>query len=58
MWKREQAYVAGPIAASNVIWAEAGKRLFFSQSHAKTEGVAWGTPLTPPLPHWRWEQVS
>lgn len=38
MWKREQAYVAGPIAASNVIWAEAGKRLFSLRAMQKQKG--------------------
>ena len=58
MWKREQAYVVGPIAAISVTWAEAGKRLFSLSEPCKNRRGGLGNPADPPLPHWRWEQVS
>lgn len=50
MWKREQAYFVGPIAASNVIWAEAGKRLFSLSELCRNRRGVLGNPTDPPTP--------
>lgn len=58
MWKREQAYFVGSIAASNVIWAETLKRLFSLSELCRNRRGGLGNSTDPRLPHWRWEQVS
>lgn len=50
MWKREQAYVVGLIATSNVIWAEAGKWLFSLSEPCKNRRGSLGNPTDPPTP--------
>lgn len=51
MWKREQAYFVGLRAASNVIWAEAGKRLFSLSELCRNRRGVLGNPTDPPHSH-------